>query len=42
MALAAKALRGESVPERTVAPVSSFPKIEKLRGYRTSALAGAR
>jgi ABC-type sugar transport system substrate-binding protein len=42
MALAAKALKGETIPERTVAPVSSFPKIEKLRGYRTSALAGAR
>lgn len=38
--LVAKALKGEQVPERIVGQVSSFPKLEKLRGYRSSALVG--
>jgi ribose transport system substrate-binding protein len=37
--LAAKALKGEAIPDRTVSPVSSFPSIEKLRNYRDSILA---
>jgi ABC-type sugar transport system substrate-binding protein len=41
MGLVAKALKGEHVPERTVGEVSSYPALEKLSHYRSSALTTA-